>query len=280
MESLEELLRVRPARLGEQHLAAEAAAGARELVGVALLVEEVGAEDEIPRRGAQQRLRLAPANARDAKEAPFRSALRRSSSIASSAQSVARTSAPRSAAASDGSPSPQPSSSTRGPRRSRVATCRASARPLGQSSAQYGRNSSSSNVASSMSSSALGGRRIDSRSPSAELDVLLDEVQSAANRSTGDAVGIAELRVALTPERVPRLLLAVEPRGDDAGVDLVDLGRAAALEGERELVAGRASSRVGSCRSRSSVSNIRRRPLGIVASTWSSPCGELDPEQA
>src|ERR671931_599072 len=55
-----------------------------------------------------------------------------------------------------------------------------------------------------------------------------------------DPVRILELRVALTPERVPRLLLAVEAGVDGALVRLVDLRRARALEGERDLVAGRA----------------------------------------
>jgi hypothetical protein len=47
-----------------------------------------------------------------------------------------------------------------------------------------------------------------------------------------DAVRVAEQRVALTPERVPRLLLSLEARRDDARVDLVELGWAAALERE------------------------------------------------
>jgi hypothetical protein len=46
------------------------------------------------------------------------------------------------------------------------------------------------------------------------------------------------LRVALTPERIPRLVLGVEARGSGSGVKLVDLARARALERERELVAG------------------------------------------
>src|ERR1041385_7506793 len=53
-----------------------------------------------------------------------------------------------------------------------------------------------------------------------------------------DPLRVLELRVALAPERVPRLLLAVEARLDDARVGLVDLGGASALEGERDLVAG------------------------------------------
>src|SRR5262249_1585093 len=54
------------------------------------------------------------------------------------------------------------------------------------------------------------------------------------------AVGVAQLGVALTPERVPRLLLTVEARCDHARVQLVDLLWGAALEGKRELVPGRA----------------------------------------
>ena len=47
-----------------------------------------------------------------------------------------------------------------------------------------------------------------------------------------DAVGVLQLRVPLSPERVPRLLLAVEPRCGDARVDLVHLRGALALERE------------------------------------------------
>ena len=65
MESLEERIRVRSTRLGEEHLSTEPREKSGELVGVPFLVQEVGAEDEIPRRGAKQRLRLAPANACD-----------------------------------------------------------------------------------------------------------------------------------------------------------------------------------------------------------------------
>ena len=53
----------------------------------------------------------------------------------------------------------------------------------------------------------------------------------------GHAVGIAQLRVALAPERVPRLLLRVEPGRRHPRVELVDLGGARALERERELIA-------------------------------------------
>src|SRR3954447_20871030 len=51
-----------------------------------------------------------------------------------------------------------------------------------------------------------------------------------------DAVGIGELRVALAPERVPRLFLAVESGTDDPRVELVHLRGARTLEGKRELV--------------------------------------------
>src|SRR4029078_8534842 len=52
----------------------------------------------------------------------------------------------------------------------------------------------------------------------------------------GHAVGVADLRVAVTPERVPGLLLALEAVLDDLRVQAVHLGRAAAGEGERNLV--------------------------------------------
>jgi hypothetical protein len=66
----------------------------------------------------------------------LRAALSRSSSIACGDQSVASTRPPASAAARLGNPSPQPSSSVRAPRSARTAIRRASATPLGQSSAQ------------------------------------------------------------------------------------------------------------------------------------------------
>jgi hypothetical protein len=63
-------------------------------------------------------------------------------------------------------------------------------------------------------------------------------------------------------ERVPGLLLRVEARG--ACVELVDLGRAGALERERELVAvSRVQSRSSTT---SSESSMKRTPLGRVAS--------------
>ena len=68
--------------------------------------------------------------------APLRSALVASSSIADVDQSVASTRPPASAAATLGSPSPQPSSRTVAPLSERVAMARASATPLGHSSAQ------------------------------------------------------------------------------------------------------------------------------------------------
>ena len=52
-----------------------------------------------------------------------------------------------------------------------------------------------------------------------------------------NAVRIAEQGVALSPERVPGLLLALEPRFCYTRVDLVDLGGALAFERERDLVA-------------------------------------------
>ncbi len=69
---------------------------------------------------------------------PFASAFRRRRSMLSAAQSVARTSAPAQAAASDGSPRPHPSSRTRCPAVRGATTWRASASPEGHRSAQYG----------------------------------------------------------------------------------------------------------------------------------------------
>ena len=60
----------------------------------------------------------------------------KSLSMATGDQSVASTHPPASAAAMLGSPSPQPSSSTRAPLSARPAIARARATPLGHSSAQ------------------------------------------------------------------------------------------------------------------------------------------------
>jgi hypothetical protein len=68
VESLEERLRVRAARLGEDHRASESREKDGKLLGVPLFVEEVRAEDEIPRGRAKQGLRLAPAETRNAEE--------------------------------------------------------------------------------------------------------------------------------------------------------------------------------------------------------------------
>lgn len=68
MEAVEELARAGPARLGEQHFAAEPRQEFRELLAVARLVEQIGAEDEIPGSGAKERLGLAPAHPRRAQE--------------------------------------------------------------------------------------------------------------------------------------------------------------------------------------------------------------------
>src|SRR6187551_2850490 len=105
--------------------------------------------------------------------APFRTAFRSQTESASSDQSVASTSAPRSAATTLGSPSPQPSSRTRAPASSRPATTRASAIALGHSSAQYGRNSSRSNASSLISSSASGGwRTVSASSPTSTSEAV------------------------------------------------------------------------------------------------------------
>src|SRR5262249_29506192 len=63
---LEKLLRIRPPRFREQHLPSKVWKELRQLFGVACLVEQVRAENEIPRSGAEQGLRLAPADAREA----------------------------------------------------------------------------------------------------------------------------------------------------------------------------------------------------------------------
>ena len=63
---MEEVLCVRPAWLREERLTAEPREQRGELVGVPFLVQEVGAEDEIPRRGTEQRFGLAPPDARNA----------------------------------------------------------------------------------------------------------------------------------------------------------------------------------------------------------------------
>ena len=113
-QRLEERLRKRAAGLGEHDLAAELRQQLEELLGVSLLVEEVGAEDEIPRRAAQ---RAAPGrpSARARRAARCRCAPR-SRAGARPRRRPSRSRARRrraSAAASDGSPSPAPSSSTR-----------------------------------------------------------------------------------------------------------------------------------------------------------------------
>src|SRR3954468_21445706 len=93
-----------------------------------------------------------------------------------------------------------------------------------------------------------------------------------------DAVGIGELRVALAPERVPRLLLAVEPATDDPRVELVNFFRAAALEGERELVPRRPRPlRPEAADDLLAVEHqahaVRKRGLDVAVAL-----GELDPE--
>src|SRR5436309_3619884 len=93
-----------------------------------------------------------------------------------------------------------------------------------------------------------------------------------------DAVRIGELRVALAPERVPRLLLAVESGADDPRVELVNFFRAAALEGERELVARHARPvRPEAADDLLAVEHqayaVRKRRLDVAVAL-----GELDPE--
>jgi len=52
-----------------------------------------------------------------------------------------------------------------------------------------------------------------------------------------DAVGVTQLRVSLSPERIPGFFVAVEAGADHPGVDRVDFGRALTLQGQAELVA-------------------------------------------
>ena len=122
--SAQELGLVRPA--GERRRApAGRARGSRveHRLDVALLVEHVGREREVEAVGPRTRASRGP---RRRGSRPFRAAFSRSSSIASSAQSVAVTVAPRAAATSDGTPSPQPSSTTRSPSTSGSASASAS----------------------------------------------------------------------------------------------------------------------------------------------------------
>ena len=178
-QALEERSPVRAAGLREQHLAAEPRQQLGELLRVPRLVEEVGAEDELPRA---PRAGAAPArpSARARPGARSRSAPRcgagaRPRPPPSRSRGRRRRGArPRATAGRDRSRARGHASRPgRGRRRAR-----ASATPLGHSSAQYGRNSSSSKAASSISSSALGGRRSDSTAPG-QLELVLDEVQSA-----------------------------------------------------------------------------------------------------
>src|SRR5665213_1808434 len=60
--TLEKALRERPARVGEEDIGAKARQQLEQLVGVALLVEEVCAEHEPPRRLADELLRVVPAH--------------------------------------------------------------------------------------------------------------------------------------------------------------------------------------------------------------------------
>src|SRR5438132_1431196 len=53
----------------------------------------------------------------------------------------------------------------------------------------------------------------------------------------GYAVGVTQLCVSLSPERVPGVFLAVVAGAGQLGVDRVDFGRALTLEGQVELVA-------------------------------------------
>src|SRR5262249_23420813 len=142
-------------------------------------------------------------------------AFSRRSAIASAAQSTAVTLPPRAAATSDGTPRPQPSSTTRTPSSRSGSSC-ASARPAGQSSAQYGMNSSSANASSSSSDSGSSGRAgVGSSSP---IRIVSEEVLKA-DRDAG------------------RQLLELREREQHSGDERVARGRVVA---DRQRLAGSA----------------------------------------
>ena len=221
------------AGLGEQDVAAEPRQQLEQLLGVALLVEQVGAEHERPtaRRassgsGSSQRTR----SARSA--IPFRAAFARSSSTASSAQSVASTSAPPSAAASDGRPSPAPSSSTRRPRRSSAATARRARRRSARA------RPSTAGTRPRRTPPRRSARRRSAGAASVTCLPASSSVSSIRARRRGRRAtpsGSCELRVALAPEGVPRLLLAVEAGVDERGAYVSSTSAALAHSNARAI---------------------------------------------
>src|SRR5207237_9086612 len=69
--ALEERRLERPARLGEEDIVAEVRQQAEELLDVPPLVEEIRAEDEIPRSGVDERRRRPQAASAVSSSAPF-----------------------------------------------------------------------------------------------------------------------------------------------------------------------------------------------------------------
>jgi len=188
-EPLEEILRVRPSRFGEQHLPAEAGEELGELVGVARLVEQVGAEDEIPGRSAKQRLGLAPADTRDPQEdaVPLRVLPQQLDRVlgpvggqhlgATERRGQRRESEP---AAKLERAQPMQVAGRHVPREGEAA--RPELGPVGQEFLLVERRLVDQLVGT--------GRPEDLEAPAVpELDLLLDELQSAANRSIGTPSG-------------------------------------------------------------------------------------------
>jgi len=184
-EPVEELLRVRTAGLREQDLATELRQQVAELLGVARLVEQVGAENEIPRRGTQQRFRLAPAHPSHPEE-----------------DAVALRVLPQQLDRVLGPVGGQHLGATerRGQRReSEPAAKLERAQPMQVAGRQVPRESEAARpelgpvrqelllVERRLVDQLVGtGRPEDLEAPAVpELDLLLDELQSAANRSTG-----------------------------------------------------------------------------------------------
>ena len=189
MEPVEKLLRVRPPRLGEQHLAAKLWEELRELLGIARLVEEVGPEDEIPWGRTEQRLRLAPANTGNANEDAV--------ALGIPPQQLDRFLRPvgreHLAAAERRGERRQPEAATEleNPQTLQVATgdvtresetARPELGPVRQELLL---------VECRLVDQLLRARRADDLEPQAgrELDLLFDEVQSVAKRSTGTPSG-------------------------------------------------------------------------------------------
>ena len=137
---LEERVGGRAAGVGEPDLAArvdQARQQRQQRLAVALLVEHVGGQHEVPGRARDERLGLRPRAAQRLERQPvaLRVAQRERDRVLAPSRwrARARRRRPRPATAA---PSPQPSSSTRAPRSARTPTTRARASPDGHSSAQ------------------------------------------------------------------------------------------------------------------------------------------------